>query len=158
MVFQWGNCPECQGVGAYTYGARKIGFASMVGTWVPDSGWIRTNHVIHELGHAFNNRLWVVSSSRNYRLGEFELGNRQAQDPNFPDRSDGQDPGDYGFAGPFGAWGGWQPSTDGSPGEEFADMFIGWTYQRFSRDRWGEKRMIFMNEIMPTLIDYAISH
>jgi hypothetical protein len=98
----------------------------------------------------------------------------QDADPSFPDRvadqqvldedgnpvfyEDGnpvmQVPRDYlgGFAGErFG----WQQSADESAGEEFADMFLGWTYNQWQREAdgrmtvEGRMRSAFMSEHMP---------
>jgi len=75
--------------------------------------------IIHELGHAFN-------QSRNWRPVN-ALAAEWKTNPKFPRRSDEKS----GFAGP--AYG-WQQSRVTSASEEFADMFIGWTYNTWQMD------------------------
>jgi hypothetical protein len=72
----------------------------------------------------------------------------------FPDRPDLKGPSDlrWVFAGPN--FSDWQKSHSGLSGEEFADMGIGWTYNRWETSRaggWsddGRARANFMSDHM----------
>ncbi len=104
------------------------------------SGQLDPRLVVHEIGHSFNTR--VIDS-----LGEsFDPSDKLAAkwdtDNTFPHRSDG-------FAGP--AYG-WQQSTDGSPREEYADMFLGWTYDTWADDPFGYMRSQWMDNRMNNLL------
>jgi hypothetical protein len=92
---------------------------------------------------------------RNYLYGA--LARTQAAEPSFPDRHN-DDPNPQGFAGPRYNW---QQSASGAPGEEFADMFIGWTYNRWETDPHGSltvpggSRADWMAAHMPLWVDLA---
>jgi len=154
MVFVWGSCPECNGAGGYSYGPRRIAFESMKKSWVNNYMSIRTNNVIHELGHSFNSRLYFWTGDQKQRYGEWALGRYQETYRHFPDRPDNANPEEnYGYAGDFIE--GWQQSRQGSTSEEFADSFIGWTYDRWEESTNGMARASFMEDIMPAAIDMA---
>jgi RHS repeat-associated protein len=90
----------------------------------------------HELGHAFNasasNVAGVANTPYESLLGTWNT------DPTFPHRADG------GFAGAFP---GWQQSLDETEGEEFADMFIGWTFNAWASGDAGSRRSAWMRRM-----------
>jgi hypothetical protein len=155
MDFEWGNCPDCNGAGAYTYSAHDIRFASMSEDR-PDSVLRRVNNVVHELGHAFRSAMLGLGIDPYQTLEK-----TQTLDPNFPNRvnlPEGQDLGpNYGFASQQGVLT-WQQNGSGTPNEEFADMFLGWTFNtweternRFTRDALARSR--WMDSYMPLWVD-----
>jgi hypothetical protein len=97
----------------------------------------------HELGHGFESKINnVIPTKKDVRdLIPENTANRS------------------GFAGPFN---GWQQSDRETRGEIFADMFLGWTY-----DRWEEEdgrltdpaalKADFMNQNMPSWIALVIN-
>lgn len=152
MRLRWGECPQCAGGGAFTNGPRLISFASM-SEGRTDSNLRRRNHVVHELGHAFNQRF--------NRTLETILEATQKSNRNFPDRQsppDGKIVGpNYGFASGQNVFS-WQQNPSASSSEEFADSFLGWAF-----DTWetrgdaltvdGKSRQSFMNLHMPAWIN-----
>jgi hypothetical protein len=65
----------------------------------------------------------------------------------------------YGFAGPRY---GWQQSPEATTGEEFADMFLGWNYNRWEMkgddiSQLGQARSNFMNRYMAAWIALVIN-
>ena len=147
FTFGWGSCPECKGAGGYTYSSKLIRFQTL---WTnnPDR---RIPNVIHELGHAFNNLFWTtLSSGARVRLPEYLFSRAQTSIPGFPDR-DSTAP-NYGYGGAFGFW---QQSREITASEEFADNFIGWTYNYWEGNAAGEMRANWMNGFMPVGIDMA---
>ncbi len=122
------------------------------------------NNVVHELGHAFNNRLGKLPE--NLLSATQETAWSPCYIPNFPNRLDlgeNEDTGpNYGFASEQGVLM-WQMNSGGSPSEEFADMFLGWTF-----DRWqappsstnlpdhGKMRADWMDKYMPYFIWLAL--
>ena len=94
---------------------------------------------VHELGHAFENRV----------NGKIAWGHVRSQ---LPDNTNNRN----GFAGDFP---GWQQSEYDTRGEIFADMFIGWSYGQWSND--AEQRVFaalkadFMATNMPVWIGIA---
>ncbi|GIK58710.1 MAG: hypothetical protein BroJett015_43730 [Chloroflexota bacterium] len=107
--------------------------------------------IVHELGHAFENALEAIVG---YKPPRTLLAAVQANDSNFPNRFvTGQDP-PYGFAGNFP---GWQQSQQADAYEEYADMYIGWTYNTWAANDAGRARASFMSNNMPLWVDLAIS-
>jgi hypothetical protein len=115
---------------------------------------------VHELGHAFNNRL---SDSPSGSLGSYQL-----QNPDFPNRSDFPDEIPEGWTGEYSGFASrmnvftWQQSyaLAGSAVEEFADQFLGWIYNTWEsgdyRDglsKEGFDRSSWMKDNMPVWID-----
>ena len=128
MTFQWGNCPECNGGGGYTYSARRIAFASLSEL----SMQRRVNNVIHELGHAFD---WAVAR----KVGRESMPRSVLDDywktHPFPRRASEYsltDKAYYGLAGPRNERV-WHQNPSGEPGEEFADTFLAWVMQAWER-------------------------
>jgi hypothetical protein len=121
----------------------------------PTDWWERTVHVvIHEIGHVFNARVSNVMGTSFYTYNA--LARTQSTDPTFPDRLN-NDPQLKGFAGPRYNW---QQSPSGEPGEEFADMFLGWTYNRWETGNGGmtaagQARAGWMAARMPLWVNLA---
>jgi hypothetical protein len=73
---------------------------------------------------------------------------------------DDDDERNYGFAGEFA---GWQQSQQATVGEEFADMFIGWNYNKWEANpsdqdyRLGQARATFMESHMKWWITAVIN-
>jgi hypothetical protein len=112
--------------------------------------------IVHELGHAFEDALEEIVGDKPPRNRLDEI---QRENPDFPNRIDNAVPDDddpnFGFAGPFP---GWQQSRDESAGEEFADMYIGWTYNTWASNLAGWKRANFMSSYMPLWVEMAQNH
>jgi hypothetical protein len=53
------------------------------------------------------------------------------------------------------SWGGKGDTSGNSPSEDFADMLIGWAFDRFADDPAGVARNDFMNGHMSDWITYA---
>jgi hypothetical protein len=87
--------------------------------------------VLHELGHAFNALMENLIGEKAAPYNQLYL--TQANDPTFPNR-EGSDALNFGFAGPRYNW---QQSASSSYTEEFADMFLGWSYNRWEEDSDG---------------------
>ncbi|MFH2103693.1 MAG: hypothetical protein ABIJ39_10110 [Chloroflexota bacterium] len=112
----------------------------------------KVNNVIHELGHAFNQRLGGVPASavNNYSaIIERETWSMNSRDPER-----------YGFYEdrPIGVSGTmtWVQSIVVNGSEVFADMFIGWVYNRWENSEYGTERRRFMDTNMEGWIRQAI--
>jgi hypothetical protein len=117
----------------------------------PSSVGNRPEFSVHELGHVFEN---VILAAIGVRKGRNSIPSSQVNRPN-------------GFYQPLLQPKRFQQSQDLGRGEIFADMFLGWVY-----DRWetidgkpdsplreaGIARKQFMERIMIELIETAISH
>ncbi len=82
----------------------------------------------------------------------------QYHDPTFPDRAVDPISGkvlniNYGFAGVRWLW---QLSDDPRPGEEFADMYLGWTHHAWANNAAGNAREAFMDSHMPFWVAYLV--
>ena len=98
-----------------------------------------TNHYlfIHEMFHIFD---YVILG----QAGQSALSAIQTANANFPNRPDtGATFETWGFAG--GNFSEWQKSRLGASDEEFADMGIGWTYNRWENSDYGKARANFMD-------------
>jgi hypothetical protein len=145
---------------------NKTSAACTAGTdclaWVsPSTGVININKVtnpylvIHEMFHVLD--LIQLGGAANRALAA-----KQTVDSSFPNRPTlkGNSALTWGFAG--GNFSDWQKSRSGLSGEEFADMGIGWTYNRWDatrQGRWtddGRARYRFMHDNMPFLLNLAI--
>lgn len=159
LVFGWGNCPECNGLGGYTYGRHLIRFESLS----PISELRRRNNIVHELGHAFH---WAMVHNGvdpdPYRMLEIT----QNSDPTFPNRlvppqerwSTGPN---YGFASPQKVYT-WQQNPSEIIQEEFADQFLGWTFNEWETDEFGlttagQLRSDWMNQYMSLWVNAAVN-
>jgi RHS repeat-associated protein len=157
LVFRYGNCPNCNNTGGYTYGARLIAFASLSSR----SEERRVNNVIHELGHAFD---WAMAETLGEDNMPREVLDRYWNNNPFPRRSTldaKKDTGYYGLAGPRNQRV-WHLNPEGSAPEEFADTFLAWTmgaweteFGRPTRDAY--ERINFMDQWMPLWVDLGAS-
>jgi RHS repeat-associated protein len=117
--------------------------------WIyANAGEFDERMIVHELGHTFDRR----GGSR----ARQDLGTTQRQNPTFPDRTSNND-GSYvgGFAGTLY---GWQQSPSGTPSEEFADQFIGWTYNQWADSSEGLSRSEWMDRNMALYITLATQY
>jgi hypothetical protein len=155
------RCPAgaCSALG-WTQSSTEVWFNPFVYSKAshPDDWWERTVHlVVHEMEHVFNARMTNVLGALAEKLSPYnQLFTTQANDPTFPNRVD-NDANLVGFAGPRYNW---QQSPSGAPGEEFADMFLGWTYNRWETGAHGLKaagqaRADWMAARMPLWVDLA---
>jgi hypothetical protein len=116
--------------------------------------------MIHEIFHTID--LVILGGAANRALLAAQNAN-----PTFPNRPDLNlqgnefDPTRWGFAG--GNFSPWQKSRSGASGEEFADMGIGWTYNRWDPSDtgvgWspaGQARADFMNVNMAIWLNERI--
>lgn len=105
--------------------------------------------VIRELGHSFE-------SSVNGLL-QTDVRDVLGSDTDIDRRPDDGD-GNYGF---YGVRYGWQQSPEGTTGEEFADMYIGWVYgfwelRNGALTDQGAARSSFMSDHMPGWIALTV--
>ncbi len=132
--FVW--CNKCTGMGR-TRDDHTIEFAAMhTGT---DAFELDVRTAVHELGHLFDRRVCVANNGRPCDHMPGEPNTARSAMASFNSDFISSDHGDYllnsywGFAGGFDNWQmGWERGN-GSQGEIWADMFLGWTY-----NRWGE--------------------
>ena len=118
---------------------------------------------IHELGHSYANAVGSFSDPNFADGRSFTLPSLLEyfqQNFGFPDRPPESDRNStWGFAG--GRWE-WQRSISGAASEEFADMFLGWVYNRWETEAGSlsvavRERAILMNALMSCTVDMAIS-
>ena len=105
--------------------------------YTESTGKLDPRLVVHEFGHVFNAR--VANINLDGDTPYTALDATFASNSSFPRRGD---PGNAGFAGP--QWG-WQQSGEDSSNEEFADMFVGWVFNRFASNPGGSARSAWMN-------------
>jgi hypothetical protein len=116
-----------------------------------------TNHylIIHEIFHIFD--IVALENAANQALWDIQRQTANTATP-FPDRPglEGSSELRWGFAG--GNFSPWQKSRSGASGEEFADMGIGWTYNRWDTRATGalttdgQHRADFMSQHMGSWI------
>jgi hypothetical protein len=110
---------------------------------------IQAQLVVHELGHAFN---------ENAGQAPYDATDAGVRAGSIPDRItnvDDETGNNYGFATGCGHTTSFQQSCDGYHGEEFADMFLGWTYGRWNNSAGGTQRANFMDVNMDQWINTA---
>jgi hypothetical protein len=110
-----------------------------------------TNNLVHELGHAFLD-LWGGKSDNNPRTRPGYTF--PSSYPEFFTNA--------GFGDPeFGLWQMHPCEGFCDNAEEYeelwADMFLGWTYQTFGDNGVGEARLEYMNESMPSWIEFSLT-
>ena len=151
------NACKCRPTGGVTLSARLIEFASI---WENYSGaggesvqFLRkVNNVIHELGHAFNDRIGgvaasqVSSYSRVINGGLWPLMSRPRGFYLDVNNSGDMTSGDMT----------WVQTIETTGSEIFADMFIGWVYNKWAKDDYGDERALFMDERMQGWIEDAM--
>jgi hypothetical protein len=160
MDLHWGDCSDCAedgDVGGFTVSAHEIRFKGMSDI----SDLRRTNHVVHELGHAFRKALYDKTTIDTYD----KLTKWRQNHSGYPDREtftgpEGTTGPNVGFASPQNQFT-WQQSLDGSDNEEFADQFLGWTFNMWETNENGrlttdgQARSDMMNSNMPLWVDLA---
>jgi hypothetical protein len=138
LIFSWNpSCMYCGDPpkGGVTLNKNLIEFATM-NSW---SFQAAVNNVIHELGHVFSlvhgkTPEASVPNEYNYYGEKYNLI------------------GPGGFANPNYLW----VQHNGDTGQErFADMFLGWCYQKFDGSDLGDARKDFMNRYMPGWINWS---
>jgi hypothetical protein len=140
----------CKPKGGVTQTERSIEFASLWPNYT--SGGLsvqqlrKINNIIHELGHAFNQRASQkpeTATGDYYEIvkkDKFYLTNR-----------------DRGFyVDGYGTMT-WVQTIETSGSEIFADMFIGWVYGKWAPDEYGTVRRNFMQRNMPNWTSSAIA-
>ena len=163
ISFEMGNCDQCKAgsdVAGYTYSAHEIRFAGLSNKPSPSGDLYRRNHVVHELGHAFKWLLYGQTGIDVYTV----LGNYRRSHPTYPNRetfdgSSGTTGPNYGFASLQNQTS-WQVSLDGGDSEEFADQFLGWTFNMWETDYYGltdngRYRSQMMSSYMPVWVNLA---
>jgi len=152
-----GTC-NCQPVGGYTHTAQKIEFASMWDNYSGVGGTSvqnlrKVNNVIHELGHAFSARLGNFPRQNVAGYSTEINGEKWKMNSRIPDK--------YGFYEDALVSGTrtWVQSgaVDDLGSEVFADMFLGWVYDKWASDKYGIERANFMNTRMPGWIRQAMA-
>ncbi len=159
FLFEMGNCTECEegsDVAGATYNAHEIRFAGLSN----QSDLKRRNLVVHELGHAF---YWAILNKTGIDVYS-SLGEWRTNHPGYPDRltftgSEKQTGPSYGFASLQNQTT-WQQSLVGSNNEEFADQFLGWTFNKWETENGtlhprGSARAAMMNTNMPLWVNMA---
>jgi RHS repeat-associated protein len=120
----------CGDVGGITNSAHSISFSAL------DSGYLRArNNVVHELGHAFE--AGFAKNQPAEILGDTQTRNAKFPNrPDFPANPDSNWVGEnWGFASGQNQFT-WQMSYEkaGATYEEFADQFLGWTFNTWKTD------------------------
>lgn len=125
---------------------RKVDGESTIRLYQDAAGHLDSRLVVHELGHAFN------AAAANLLAPDLApyaaLRSTYENNPAFPHRSDDS----YPYGGFMGPTFGWQQSRSKSAGEEFADMFLGYTYDAWSRGPAGQLRAGWMDSVMFTTL------
>jgi len=103
------------------------------------------HNVVHELGHGID--------QRGGRQARADLAAEWTANPDFPHR----DPDNRQRRGYAGLYFGWQQTRVATAGEEFADMFLGWTYNRWDASASGATRSGWMSANMPRWIALAVA-
>ena len=122
----------------------------------------------HELGHAFNiatkqeGEFWgqgyIDLAQEGVWVGKDRIaGNIYPQsysdDDYYIRTADGYRPGLYSRNG-----GPYQQNNISAAGEDFADMFMNWSFNSFAHDDYGTARYSFMDDHMSTWISLAVSN
>jgi RHS repeat-associated protein len=134
LNLEYGDCPNCAGAFGYTHGASHIEFGGMYGNLTQD-----TRLIVHEFGHAFDHavadarpgdgNVWA-EGARADLTGHMGLCNNSADCLGRNGYTD-DGGGNWGFAGGKGTW---QFGLNDTPGEVFADMFLGWVFNTWGPD------------------------
>ncbi len=142
---------------------QRCGTGCWAETWAPritvyanaPEGGYTFQNAAHELGHFFAQRAgrqpyydlnaaqigYIDSTGEVVRIAGGGWGTEYVRTPR-------------GYAGPFP---GWQQSTVQTANEDFADMFLGWSYNHFANDAAGAVRYQWMAENMPDWIALAVA-
>jgi len=101
--------------------------------------------IVHELGHVFEHNIFLNTEEK---IPREVLKETWITDKTFPRRTF---PNNY--YGYYGLCYDWQMSCHKTPAEEFADMFIGWTYDKWETSPQGIIRKQWMDTNMPIFIN-----
>lgn len=134
-TFEWG-CSECTKLGR-TVDRDIIRFRAFYGSYNDNQMLMNTNLVIHEIGHMFEN---TIASTRSD--GTLYKPARSSLPSYLADNREG-----------LGTRWIWQQSADVTPGEIFADMFVGWVQNSNYQTGMGQARTNWMNQNMPTFLN-----
>jgi hypothetical protein len=142
LIFEMG-CPECSKLGK-TESSHRIKVKDFYQSFYTDKPLRDQNFIVHELGHAFNAQM---VNHFGEPMSPYQVLNRkQTFDPEYPDRTSEKSQY-FGFASRSGEFT-WQQSDDPHYMEEFADQFLGWTFNEWALSIQGSKREDFMNAYM----------
>jgi hypothetical protein len=168
---------DCRPVGGYTHNERYIEYASLWDNYSATGGapvkqLRKINNIIHEFGHAFNIRLGRIPEAtvNGYTLDpaiwvqddidrdpavltlewhEWTLAGRDYENTN------SKIEGFYVDSAASGTMT-WIQSPDVTASEVFADMFLGWTYNKWAADNYGNARKNFMDDNMRSWLIQAM--
>jgi hypothetical protein len=104
------------------------------------------------VGFVVNTTLLQVALFTHF--GEGIGGERERLSETFMMATGGLERSKGGYAGPFGTW---QQSKLDTPSENYADMFLGWTYGEWSSTGAGPLREKFMNRWMPGFLSKILN-
>ena len=144
---------DCKPKGGYTHGEHSIEFASLwpnftqYGTYWQSVR--KTNNIIHELGHAFNQRAGQAPQNSVANYSESLMVDGTTELFKMTSRPKG-----FYSIGPGTMT--WVQSSEVNGSEVFADMFIGWVYNKWASDPYRNARARFMNNGMPGWVASAI--
>lgn len=131
---------SCAAGGAVTLSSSHIMISSLSQHSDPQRDFIRRrNNIVHELGHAFDQimgeqpRLAVSNGWANLQRGDVEGEN-------------------YGFASALNVRD-WQQNPANENHEVFADMFLGWVFNRWATNPTGDYRQSWMNVNMSAWVN-----
>ena len=111
-----GNCGNCWAWAANPWGTVQVYVQNVA------HGNYTAQNAAHELGHTFDWRTGFQARA--------DLRQKWNDDPAFPRR----DPANVDLRGYAGTRFGWQQSHSAEASEEYADMFLGWAYNRWETD------------------------
>jgi RHS repeat-associated protein len=162
-------CKDCVSSGfGWAYADHKIKFDDMYADPV-----LAARLVVHELGHLFDRQVCAANSSTGTCYDEsgkdlifgtgtarYGLTGQMGTCPTCLGRQGYRDRmgGNWGFAGDWESWqfGANDENNNGTTGEVWADMFLGWTYNTWGGDPRGPTRQTYMNTQMQAYVDLVI--
>ena len=135
-----GTDSHCKPAGGVTLGSSRVMFASL---WLSGNHWGHwnnaseraRNNVVHELGHVFDNLFENAPSNTLSATWTKKIGLECYYQENFP-HVNPKVTGNYGFASSSDIRT-WQMHPSGEAKEEFADMFLGWVFNRWETNAYG---------------------
>jgi len=111
-------------------------------------------NVAHELGHALDQ---LGGRRARANLNAAQIGYVNSNTGQVVQVAGGGWAGGYSRIGDgFRPWP-WQQNTAATPGEEFADMFLGWSFNGFAPNQAGAARYSWMSANMPRWIALAVA-
>jgi RHS repeat-associated protein len=137
---------DCKPTGGFTMSARWIKFASMWSKTYSNVDERRVNNVVHELGHAFSARVGGPPATTVHTSPppiEGDSWTLEQKPKGFYNAATGNMT--------------WMQSKVESGSETYADMFLGWVFNKWEPDKYGNARAGFMNMNMLGWIRQAIN-